>query len=340
MRVLLALSVLVVALVLVALRWEHEPALLHLRHPAKTSLVAGAALIPHGDFAYDPSLVDSSQGAHEESRSEAEALHRGAIANGGVLASLDVDLALVITPHGVTSERDAGFYTSESAAGFVDIGLDLHNSSFETYRDSVEVPLDVELSRKVAKDLRGKKVTELRVWCETEPFPLRWGEVIPLLLTREGGFRPKTYIILSLPLRRGVPVSSMVPEMRRLGRAIRRSLDRERFAVIVSGDLAHAHLADGPYGASATADPFEAAVGTWLRNISNTDALLKDAKNLVDTALSCGFLGLVLLLGTLEEDKSSFTNATPVVGPFHPTYYGMATASYLPTHSPRKNNNK
>jgi len=288
------------------------------------------------------------------------ALHEAAIAAGAMLGSLGVDLCVLITPHGVQSERDLGVYTAASATGFVELD---NRTDFIT-----EVPLDFDLSRRLATTLAADEgndnnVTELRVWCDTEPFPLRWGEVCPLLLARQGGFRPRRVVILSIPARRS-KVSSMVPEIRSLGRALRRALANETFAVIVSGDLAHAHLADGPYGYSPTADPFEAAVATWLRNISDTRALLNDAASLVDTALSCGFLGLVLLLGILEEDNLAgangaggaqrhhhhlhhhqeattttpktttqdfaFVNDPPgnVVGPFHPTYYGMAVASW------------
>ena len=34
-------------------------------------------------------------------------------------------------------------------------------------------------------------------------------------------------------------------------------------AVVISSDLAHTHLASGPYGYSASAQPFDDAVGRW-----------------------------------------------------------------------------
>ena len=210
-------------------------------------------------------------------------------------------------------------YVAEEAKGFVQV-----NDS----KAEVEVALDSRLSTSLA-DL--DDVAALRVWTDTEPFPLRWGEVVPLLLTREGGYRPRRHVILSFPLLHGRSDSDMIPELLRLGKDLRFALHRQRYAVLVSGDLAHAHDVNGPYGYSPTADPYEAAIVTWLRNITDTSALLSTAASLVDTALSCSFMGLVLLFGILQDDLHSYANAGPIVGPFHPTYYGMACASWVNT---------
>ena len=72
---------------------------------------------------------------------------------------------------------------------------------------------------------------------------------------------------------------------------------------IGSSDLAHTHLASGPYGYSDAAEPFDKACGKWAINPEeNSNSLLIDAANLVDDALSCGFPSLVVLHGIIEKD--------------------------------------
>lgn len=294
------------------------------------ALIVGGGLVPHGDFAYDSTLPPT--GNNESAR-----LHNASVETGHVLSALDVDVLVLITPHGVSSERDTGFYAANNASGFAKIGDDLHNASHKDYEVPVNCSIDANLTRTLVAALGDvSNVTALTAWGESEPFPLRWGEGIPLLLLQDGGYTPKRAVVISLPSRRILNTSMMTNEMRRLGRALRDALpDDRRIAVVVSGDLAHTHAPDGPYGYSPDAEPFDQAVGSWLRNTSDAIKLVVDAANLVDDALSCGYLGLVMLLGLLERDaeltKAAFIPARPVVGPYHPTYYGMAVA-FLTRH--------
>ena len=92
-------------------------------------------------------------------------------------------------------------------------------------------------------------------------------------------------------------------------RACTRHLARKQ--VLVSSDLAHTHLASGPYGYSPAAEPFDLAVGRWasdpVKHVSvqsrlstpeflsglspvapQAEALLVEAARLAPDALSCG----------------------------------------------------
>ena len=92
-------------------------------------------------------------------------------------------------------------------------------------------------------------------------------------------------------------------------RASTRRLARKQ--VLVSSDLAHTHLASGPYGYSPAAEPFDLAVGRWasdpVKHVSiqsrlstqeflsglspvarQAEALLVEAARLAPDALSCG----------------------------------------------------
>jgi len=112
--------------------------------------------------------------------------------------------------------------------------------------------------------------------------------------------------------------------MCRLGAALE-ALDK-RVAVVISSDLAHTHLASGPYGKSAAAEPFDLAVGEWGKTLAPAP-LLETARSLVPKALSCGYTGLVMLHGMM----ASVGTWSPLRSPFclaHPTYYGMMVAAF------------
>lgn len=288
------------------------------------AVLVGGGLLPHGDFAYDPTLPPTGKGASER-------LHASSIAIGRAMAELEAEVLVLITPHGVTSQRDLGLYSATNASGFARIGDDLHNASHQDYDVPVNVTLDANLTEAVAGLGTTANVTTLAAWGDSEPFPLRWGEGVPLLLLQEGGYYPDSAVVASLPARRYVSSADMVDEMRRLGKNLGALIaeDPRRVAVIVSGDLAHTHSADGPYGYSPTAEPFDLAIGTWLRNLTDTTSLVVDAANLADDAKSCGYLGIVMLLGIFEYTQATYVPVHPIVGPYHPTYYGMATAFFL-----------
>ncbi len=97
--------------------------------------------------------------------------------------------------------------------------------------------------------------------------------------------------------------------------------------VIASSDLAHTHVATGPYGFSKAAAPFDKAVGAWAANPSTgAEWLLGVAGKLVGKALSCGFPSLVMLQGVLGRD---FPRYRPrLLANTHPTYYGMLVAIF------------
>merc|ERR1711972_433302 len=103
----------------------------------------------------------------------------------------------------------------------------------------------------------------------------------------------------SMPERRYVQSGApMTAELLEIGAKLGQILEdlTLRVVVIISSDLAHTHLASGPYGFSEAAQPFDVAVGAWGRTLDPAP-LLVTAKALVGKALSCGYTGLVLLHG-------------------------------------------
>ena len=179
--------------------------------------------------------------------------------------------------------------------------------------------------------LNGMNVSGLSSFADAEAQAIRWGEVLPLTFLTPGVREAAKIVILSQPLRRSSASAQMVPELLRLGDAAFRVLDAmpERVALLMSSDLAHTHLASGPYGFSDAAAPFDAAVARWAGNpMANATALLDEAAQLEKQAMSCGFTSLVFLHGALAAAGNWSRWSPRLLANFAPTYYGMLVAVF------------
>merc|ERR1719265_170821 len=133
---------------------------------------------------------------------------------------------------------------------------------------------------------------------------------------------------MGIPLRRFNHSADMVPELLSLGHAIAANLNSrdERVAWVVSSDLAHTHLASGPYGYCPCAQPFDEAVHRWLTTLNGSALTIDATEEQKQGADSCGFTGLVLLEGAIAATKQSYAWRSELWAIEHPTYYGMAVA--------------
>jgi len=170
------------------------------------------------------------------------------------------------------------------------------------------------------------RVSSLQAFGDSQPFPLGWGEVLPL---RAIHFFHENIpvVILSIPNRRYTDSANMVPELLHLGSELFHILENHelKVAVVISADLAHTHQASGPYGYSPLAAPFDNACVAWAQTL-NPQPLLKTARKLQSKAISCGFSGMVMLHGLLSDTASQWT---PTMYQYaHPTYYGMLVSIY------------
>lgn len=289
--------------------------------PGSGELIA-SIILPHGDFALAPSLLPENS----EERQAADEVSTAAKAAGSWLSrTIQPDILVVSTPHGMELTHDFAFYLGSTASGYADIGQDLHNGTRHHY-DLDRILLQPNATHHLIDHLHDQSVSGILNFADSEDMNLRWGEVIPLLLV---GKQPKSrhHMILSHPLRRYSQSPSMVPELLTLGQSFRRWADGrpERIALLISSDLSHTHRADGPYGYSNASAPFDAAVKRWASDPNkNADSLLTEATSLQDRAMSCGFTGMVMLHGCLmsggfEPQVMAMRNAT---------YYGMMVATF------------
>jgi aromatic ring-opening dioxygenase LigB subunit len=284
--------------------------------------VVGGLVIPHGDFAFDPSLLP--QGS--KSRQAAQQVAAAARQAGNWISTLEPDVIFLSSPHGQELNRDFAVYLNSWASGYADIGSDLHNGT--SYR--IQYPqrrLAPELAGDLLSTLDGCNVTGILNFGDSEDSPLRWAEVIPLLMIP--ATNRSLLLVWSHPLRRYNSSVSMIPELLSIGGHIYNWMEPrpERIAVVISADLSHTHLPDGPYGYSEASAKFDRAVGKWAMDPRRfEESLLKEADFYQPKALSCGFTGLVLLHGILAA--SGFDFEPHIWANANATYYGMMVATF------------
>eukprot|EP00667_Euglena_gracilis_P014565 EG_transcript_15095 len=294
--------------------------------------VVFSGVLPHGDFAYDPTLVHNRNGSRE--------LHEAALHFADMLGAANPDVILLSSPHGISSSEQFLFYANSVGEGSAPIGRDLHDPSVAPYDVRVSLPLGFNLTRQLVTALKKAaipNVSFLSAFANAQPMPLGWGEVIPLALIKRAVDLNKTQLlVVTQPTRRNVDPVAMIPELGKLGAALFKELHGwpQRVAVVISGDLAHTHLASGPYGYSPSAAPFDAACGRWAQTL-DSQYLTKQAARYITTALSCGYTGLVMLDGLLRRSRQLRWRPC-LLAEAHPTYYGMMVATMTPTESPRQ----
>jgi aromatic ring-opening dioxygenase LigB subunit len=283
--------------------------------PLVYSRLEAAIILPHGGEAFDPTILPPNTPA----RSAAEAIAEGARSAGQWLHHhIDPDVVFLSSPHGISLSKDFGIYLGNTASGSCNVGTDYNVTG---HRVRARISLASHLSNELIDSLQDCNVSAVKM----DHLPLGWGEIIPLSMI------PAQYptIILSHPLRRMEHAAEMVEELVQLGASIFEWMESrpERIAVVVSGDLSHAHQAAGPYGYSNTSEPMDHALGEWAKDpCNNSQWLLETARRLQSRALSCGFTGFCMLHGMLCGG-SQYWDSHLLVNR-NATYFGMMAAHF------------
>ena len=289
--------------------------------------IVGAFVMPHGGIALDPNFF--TNGSNATTLEEAWELHDACVLVGEHIRQMAPDMIVLSTPHGIADLNNFQFYLNGAAGG----PADTDNCACPPCCYNISVKLAPEFSLeliKVAKSDGLNNVSGLSAHApplgNDPPFPLAWGEVIPLHFIQPA---QTPIVILSQPSRRYHNAPIMIPELLSLGMSLGNHLEQvtEDIVVVISGDLAHKHLASGPFGYSNQSDAFDKACGEWVIELA-PNPLLVTAAAVVDEVYSCGYTGLVTLHGILAQvglDKWK----TQLLANYHPSYYGMMVASFV-----------
>lgn len=284
-------------------------------------------LLSPGGLALDPRHFNTT---NKTAKAQAWEVHHAAEQVGKQITALKPDVIVLSTPHGIAAPEDFIFYFSPTAYGTADTD----NCACPPCCYNLSVTMDTVATKMLINTLKSEKdqVSFLSAFGppgqEDVPFPLRWGEIVPLYFIKPLLNTTKV-VILSQPSRRYTQSVLMIPELQNLGRHFYEIFQAhsDKVVVIISSDLAHTHLKSGPYGFSKSAEPFDEACGKWAAGV-DSDQLLVTAAEFVDKALSCGYTGLVMLDGMLKA--GSLPWRSHVYANLHPSYYGMMVASFLP----------
>jgi aromatic ring-opening dioxygenase LigB subunit len=210
-------------------------------------------LLPHGDFALDPTLVDDNDEFDADTRRAAYEVALGSrraavsfLKRSTSNSTASKTTILLLTPHGIQLDHDFGLYMAQSGSGTATIGEDLgprHNHDKRYNITLSDLPMDLQASQDLLNYLQQhdhQNVSGIYPYNEASPMPLNWGEIIPLELLRQrqrqqqqqqqqltASTRETTkltdtiqYMILSIPHRRYDHAADMVPELLRLGESL------------------------------------------------------------------------------------------------------------------------
>jgi len=211
--------------------------------------IKGAFILPHGSLILDPSIEDVGK--------TAETLHQGMKEVASIIKNLKPDLCLLITPHGLSHSTDFSLYNNHLASG---------SAEWEgKYSDfSIEVNIDNKFTRLFMNFLqeRNNPVGSITAFTQAVPTPLRWGEVVPLWFLKA---IPCSYQIMSIPTKRYTRVKEMIPELQKIGRDIQEYIKNieKNVIIIISADLAHTHMLNGPYRVHEDAGIFDSLIEKW-----------------------------------------------------------------------------
>lgn len=266
------------------------------------AVVVGGILLPHGDFALDPTFFANGTIEGEAANEVAT----GARNAGRWLMELvrqkqskdEPTIVLLMTPHGIKLDYDYGIYISSKGSGTATIGGDctsfcgIHDTKkrlgqrsanhcqHKPYNVTLEnidlapTPLATDLLALLRQE-KNHPVSGVYSYSDETPIPLNWGEIVPLLLLPPSATTSKNSRLLPLiwtfPYRRYNHSVEMVPELLQIGADIMEWAQQrpEKIAIIVSGDLSHTHQPSGPYGYSAASALFDEAIGVWAGGNTN-----------------------------------------------------------------------
>jgi aromatic ring-opening dioxygenase LigB subunit len=301
------------------------------------SKVIGAAILPHGDFALDPYLLNDP--------SLALKLKNSAIIIAKQIYKKNPDIIFLSTPHGYELKKSFLMYLNSELEGKYIMGSDLHDPDC---RKCYELKMRLKGNMEIANDLvellikRNNKVEGLEGFADSNPLSFSWGELIPIkfldiVYSKKNKSIPEV-VMMGQPLKRIEHSVEMISELLKLGKDIGEyfeNLNKNVF-IIISSDLAHTHSEDGPYGYCKCAQLFDDSIKKYVESLDNEYLLKHAAYYQKIGAMSCGFTGIVMLEGLINNTKNSNKWTSKVYELSHPTYFGMMTALFENDNSLKK----
>ncbi len=276
-----------------------------------------AAIAPHGGIAIAEACTPDERDVAIKTRAGMEELGRR-------FAAARPDVAIVATPHNVHIANALGVVVASRVAGKLNgvmpaIGLDLVSETQLAWR---------VLEAFATAGLPSAGVSFGSNDPDTAVAPMDWGVLIPLWFMG-GRQQPPVRIVVVTPAR-DLSASDHVSAGAAIA-AVAGASDR-RIALIASADHGHAHLGSGPYGFHPAAEEYDTLVTELVRS-EQLDRLVDIPRAMVEDAKADSWWQLLMLHGaTMGAGRAQGAEWKGTLISYEaPTYFGMLTASYVPS---------
>jgi aromatic ring-opening dioxygenase LigB subunit len=235
------------------------------------------------------------------------------------IANENPEIIILITPHGLNLDEKFILYEHNEFLGNY---YRIIEKQSVVYGDLIQTKAwqgNVEFSKilKSFLDNHNIPIEGVTQGYPDYPLTLAWGESVPLFYLSEK--LSTKIVILGIPRSRHTKILEMQKSLFSLGKLIFNFCKNreENISIIISGDLSHTHVEDGPYGYDPSSKLFDQLVTNWSTTLSKST--FDEILILQNTALACGMAGISMLQGISEENslKNQFC--------FYdlPTYFGM-----------------
>jgi aromatic ring-opening dioxygenase LigB subunit len=289
------------------------------------------SILPHGSMLMDPHQhTRCTQSGQKQFLESVQALVTACQVCAECIFSQRPDLIVVLTPHGASADHDFLLYGNLKASGTCE-----WEGGWRTFSASCDIDESETLALHQALKQNGCPSQIVTMFAKSRPFPLAWGEVVPLSFLSKFPISAR-FVFLTFPLRRHEFSPSYQGDLEAVAQVLGAysSFVTKRVSVISSSDLAHTHpcaLTDvsPPFGSLPDGSPeeFDRCIEVWARKTSSRDEKLANAIELFGRhVLTCGMSGIfvvhvLLKLLHLELHEQSFIRKTP-------TYFGMMVAHF------------
>jgi aromatic ring-opening dioxygenase LigB subunit len=260
-------------------------------------------------------------------------LHEAMLTLSWDVCTHELDYLILVTPHGLALEKPFGIVQNEWLRGYLPY-LTRSNVDGDKIFQTLEVPGGSKESRLLLLFLKDQGVdcTSMIFGAKSFPFPLAWGELVPLYYLETLNNLQIPVILISIPQQR-YKMNNFFEKMHHFGSQLGEFMGRSsnKFGLVLSGDLSHVHQDNGPYGYHSHSQIFDDAICSYLKTLSSS-VLQKSIENYADTALACGLSNLIVLDELVK--MSSFNSNEKIhwnnefLEYAAPTYFGMAVSMF------------
>jgi aromatic ring-opening dioxygenase LigB subunit len=268
-----------------------------------------AAIAPHGGLAI-------AEACTPDERLLAAATRAGMEELGRLFTAARPAAVIVATPHNVHIANALGVVVAGRVAGRL---------AGAPPSVALDVPSANDLAWLVLEALAAAEVPSVGVSFgsndpETAVAPMDWGVLIPLWFMG-GRHDPPVPLVVVTPAR-----DLTAPAHIAAGAAIANAAAKSgrRVAFIASADHGHAHLEGGPYGYHASSKKYDTLICKLVRN-GELERLSEIPLELVEEAKADSWWQMLMLHGATAGWKGRLISYEA------PTYFGMLTASYIPS---------